>query len=272
MKQTIKLRNVCACRIPAALEALIKEAISHLDQNHPPCPMLELLKLERHHVPLGIDLTGCLADYGLFTELPNPRNRLGTRVFGAAVRMCAACRNQGCPGAAGCGQRCGRCRHCGNDYSSELTLYLTVYREFPFSPKEVACFFYRYFDMPELAAATVTYGYDHLYDIADEVNTLATARLVAPPPQPAQRRKSGAPPLDCNVWLYETMCAMPDPRAYGHLRPEWQERYLQQMGVEPAGWDKSFREAARHYLHRILRERGELDGQQDDQGDEQGEE
>ncbi len=36
--------------------------------------------------------------------------------------------------------------------------------------------------------------------------------------------------------------------------------YLRQMGVPPAGWERSFREAARHYLHRILRERGEADG------------
>ena len=69
--------------------------------------MLELLKLERHHVPLGINLTGCLADYGLFTELPNPYNRLGKRVLGVAVTLCAACRNQGCPAAADCGQCCG---------------------------------------------------------------------------------------------------------------------------------------------------------------------
>jgi hypothetical protein len=118
MKRSIKLRNVCACGIPAALAALVEEAISHLEPNHPPCPMLAVLKLERHHVPLGIDLTGCLADYGLFTELPNPYNRLGRRVLGVAVTLCAACRNQGCGGAADCGQCCGACRHCGNAYGS----------------------------------------------------------------------------------------------------------------------------------------------------------
>ena len=61
------------------------------------------------------------------------------------------------------------------------------------------------------------------------------------------------------------MCALPDPRAYGHLRPDWQERYLRQMGVEPADWEKSFREAARHYLHRILRDRGEQDAAASDE-------
>jgi hypothetical protein len=54
------------------------------------------------------------------------------------------------------------------------------------------------------------------------------------------------------------MCVLPDPRACSHLRPGWQELYLEEMGVPPENWEKSFREAARHYLHRILRERGEL--------------
>lgn len=297
MERSIKLRNVCACRIPAALEALLKDAISHLEPHRPPSPMLELLKLERHHVPLVVDLTGCLADYGLYSELPSPYNRLGNRVLGAAVKMCAACPKVGCPGAADCGERCGHCRHCGRVYGSELTLYLTVCHGFPFTPEEVACFFYRYFDMRELAAATVTRGYHHLLHITDEVNALAAGTQVAAPgaaqeaapgaaldvsrdvfpdaspdvsmgaagapaepltPQPAVRRKSGAPQLHCNVWLYNQLRVLPDPRQCSHLKPHWRELYLEEVGMKPEDWDKSFRAAARYCRMLIARGQGGL--------------
>jgi hypothetical protein len=76
---------------------------------------------------------------------------------------------------------------------------------------------------------------------------------------PAQRRGPGAPPLDCNTWLYKQMCVLPDPRACSHLRPHWQGLYLEEMGVPPQNWEKSFRAAARYCGLRILRARGESD-------------
>lgn len=68
------------------------------------------------------------------------------------------------------------------------------------------------------------------------------------------------PHLDCNVWLYKKMWALPDPRVYGQLRPGWLELYERQMGDKPADWEKSFRMAARYCLRRILRVRGEPRG------------
>lgn len=283
MQRSITLRNVCACGIAPALEALAEQASEHLGPNHPDYPTLTVLRAEKHMMPLVINLPEDLADYGLYSELPNHHNPLGKRVLEVAVRMCASCpchdsHDLAGPGTtggvAGRGQSYGqgpnggrdlchgRCHGCAKACRQELTVHIAQLPEFPFPPAEVDGFLYDYFDMPELATATVPREYRFTYTVTrqDEAPGAEAADVEVPgAAQPAQRRKAGAPPLDCNAWLYETMCALSDPRVYGHLRPEWQARYLQQVGVAPAGWDKSFREAARHYLHRILHDRGEED-------------
>jgi hypothetical protein len=298
MQRRITLRNVCACGIAAALEVLAEAALQRLGSNHPYCPTLELLKVEEPILPLCITLPARHDAHGLFSERPNAYNPWGKRVLGVSVQLCAACPKQG-KRRAGDGEavrehgssRChDRCHGCAHACCSELDVYITQLPEFPLPPADVDWFLYNYFNMHDLAVASIPKDYRYLYDVAAKFRSAAaapcaglelagkegeTAPSAADAPaaadeliQPTVRGKPGAPQLDCNAWLYKTMSAMPDPRAYGHLRPEWQERYLRQVGVEPAGWDKSFREAARHYLHRILRERGEPDGQGEGQGEE----
>ena len=267
--------------------------MKHLGPNHRPCPELSVLRVEPHMVPLAIHLPACLVSYGLFSERPHPHNPHGKRVLGITMQICAACSHLHRNGAGGsdhphgskpCPERCHGCPHA---CWAELTLYIKQTPEFPLPPDEVECFLYRYFNMDDLAAAKIAADYDFLYDVArgfespagglppalagadvpnprrdlpDDAAQGAAGVTEAPgTPQPAVRGKPGAPQLACNAWLDATMCALPDPRAYGHLRPEWRARYLQQMGVAPADLDKSFREAARHYLHRILHARGEED-------------
>ena len=91
MKRTIKLRNVCACGIPAALDALAEEIFRRAGRNHRPCPRLVVLRVERDMVPLPIDLPDCLVTYGLFAECPSPYNPWGKRVLGITMQVCAAC-------------------------------------------------------------------------------------------------------------------------------------------------------------------------------------
>lgn len=291
MQRRITLRNVCACGITAALEVLAEAALRRLRSTHRYCPMLELLKVEEPILPLCITLPERHAAHGLFTERPSPYNPWGKRVLGVSVQLCAACPNQGDRSQAGDGpavrehwsSRCrDRCHGCTHACRAELDVHITQLPEFPLPPADVDWFLYHFFNMHDQAVALIPENYRYLYDVAEQFRAAAaascsdrgaagaeaetapgaTAAAAAPDALvgPAVRRGPGAPPLDCNTWLYRTMCALPDPRHYGHLRPEWQERYLRQMGVPPAGWERSFREAARHYLHRILRERGEADG------------
>ncbi len=293
MERSITLRNVCACGIAAALEALVKEVKRRLEANHHPCPNLMVHKVENSDVPLCVTIEEGHGAWGIFEALPNPLKVWGDRLLGVSVQLCPTCPCRGRLRAARSGDqdaghchalRAGRCHGCTHACGSEVTVYMTHMPGFPVPPVDVAWFLYKYYNMHDLAAAVVPDNYRFLQHVADLFKAAAptlsgpaapetpdAGRTDAPTtPQPAVRGKPGAPQLDCNVWLYKTMCAMPDPRAYGHLRPEWQERYLQQMGVEPVDLDKSFREAARHYLHRILRDCGELDagGQEDEQENE----
>jgi hypothetical protein len=281
MKRRITLHNVCACGVTAALEILVQKARKHLGPNHRPCPDLAVLKVEEHMVPLGIDLTACHAAYGIFTERPSPHNPLGRRVLGISVQLCAACPNRQQAGAPGNDQgsdqcssqalRPGRnrcreqCHGCANACCAELTVHITQLPEFPLPPADVDWFLYHYFNMHDLAAAAIPEGYRYLYDVSRQFQAAA---------QPAQRRGPGAPQLYCNVWLFNQMCVLPDPRACSHLRGGWQELYLEEIGVPPEDWEKSFRAAARYCRLRILHARGEphslsADDQADDQADDE---
>lgn len=297
----ITLRRVCACAIPGALEALAKYALQQGGSNRPRCPFLTVLRVENDMVPVAIQLRrqGTLQSWGLYDKLPCPGDPLGNRELGVTTALCPGCQakvaagiNDGrpvpAPGAHGCSHT--PCDGCDGDCCEELEVYFTYFPGFPLAPHEVRWFFFDYFHMDAEAQAALPKNYRNMavvyleHDAPPVPGAQPDRRPDTEPgeaagcagdcgtgeasadcgPQPAARRKAGAPQLDCNVWLYTTMCALPDPRAYGHLRPEWRDRYLQQMGVEPADWDKSFREAARHYLHRILRDRDEADAEGQD--------
>ena len=181
MKRTIKLRNVCACGIPAALEALAEEVFRRdWGPTIAPVPRLVVLKVEQDMVPLGIDLPDCLATYGLFTECPNPYNPWGKRVLGVTMQLCAACPSlhpDGTSGGTGsgmgggdqppggkrCQDRCheqcqARCHGCTHACWAELTVYIKQMPEFPFPPDDVDGFLYHYFNMDDLAAAKIRQG------------------------------------------------------------------------------------------------------------------
>jgi hypothetical protein len=295
MQRSIILRNVCPCGIAAALEALAEEARTHLGPNHPYYPMLEVLRAEKHMLPLSINLPDDLADYGLYSEPPNPRNPWGTRVLEVAVRLCAGCpyhhspdlaRAGGAGGEQGCVQGRDRGHGCAKACTSELTVHIAQQPEFPFPPADVDSFLYHYFNMPELATATVPRNFRFTYAVAHQCGAAAAAPSTdhdapvagdepgapdgaaahvaapgAPAPgtcQPVQRRKPGAPQLYCNVWLLGQVSVLADPRQCSHLKPRWQELYLEEVGVEPVDWDKSFRAAARYCRILIQRGHGEL--------------
>jgi hypothetical protein len=166
MKRSITLRNVCACGIVAALEVLAEAVRQRLGSNHHPCPDLVVLKVEEPIVPLCIKLPPSLAAYGLFTERPNPYNPWGKRVLGVSVQLCAACPHHNRAGAAPRDPRCGQCRGCTHACCSELTVYITQLPEFPLPPADVDWFLYHYFNMHDLAAATIPEGYSYLYEVA----------------------------------------------------------------------------------------------------------
>ena len=299
MKRTIKLRNVCACGIPAALDALAEEVMRRAGRNHRPCPQLIVLKVERDMVPLAIDPPDCLVTYGLFSEPPSPYNPRGKRVLGITTHICAACPNLHPDGTGGgdqpqgpkrhhgrCHDQCqARCHGCPHACWAELTLYIKLTPEFPFPPDDVEGFLYRYFNMHDLAAAKIDKDYDFLYDVTrrfqpqapgvapaagddipnlpgDEAGDAAgvtdAPATSQPAPQPAQRGKPGAPQLHCNVWLFGQVRVLPDPRQCSHLKPRWKELYMEEVGVEPEDWDKSFRAAARYCRMLIARGHGGL--------------
>ena len=290
MKRTIKLRNVCACAIPAALEALAKEVNRRLGPNHRPCPELVVLRTENHMVPMAINLVDTLASFGLYSQLPSPYNPRGRRPLGITVHVCPDCPNlhgdgrggDQSPGRKQRHDQChNRCHGCTQACWAELTLYIKQTPEFPFPPDDVDWFLYHYFNMDDLAAAKIDEDFDFLYDVTcrfrrqaeglapavcgdvpnivgDEARDAAGGTDAPLTPQPAQRRKPGAPQLHCNVWLFGQVSVMPDPRQCGHLKPHWKELYLEEVGVEPEDWEKSFRAAARYCRLLLARGHGEL--------------
>ena len=285
MKRTIKLRNVCACAIPGALAALAQEVTRRRGRNHRPCPELVVLRTEEDMVPMAIHLPERMASFGLYSECPSPHNPRGKRPLGVTMQVCPHCPHlhpdgtdgggEHMPGAKGCREQCHGCAH---GCWAELTLYIKQTPEFPFPPDDVDWFLYHYFHMDDLAAAKIHADFDFLYDVANRferaeggiaagdvlnlrggaASSGADVTDAAPSPQPAVRRKPGAPQLRCNVWLFDQISVLPDPRQCSHLKPHWKELYMEQVGAEPDSWDKSFHAAARYCRILIARGHGGL--------------
>jgi hypothetical protein len=271
---SITVRHACACAMPALLEALAAKARACKGVHRPYHPFLAVLRVEDDMLFALLERPAGLETYGIYCELPSLHNPLGRRLLGITVAQCTACQAnlaQGAPGAlvreAGDDQPL--CGGCDGRCCEELTIYITHMPGFPLLLREVRGFIYRFFGMHEMADACIPDEFCNAYHVYHYLGNSTAHNNV----QPAQRRGPGAPQLYCNVWLFNQMWVLPDPRACSHLRPGWQEIYLEEMGVPPDNWEKSFRAAARYCRLRILRERGEPDslpagdqgdGQQDD--------
>ena len=283
-QKSIRLRHACACLIPVILEAVAERARQKMGPNRPHCPYLQVLRVEDHMLPAAIQRRGTLQSWAIFCVPPSPGDPLGKRLLGVTAALCPGCRAKVAAGlpppppalaAPGCAHT--PCGGCDGTCCDELVVHFTYYSNFTFLPHEVRWFFYHLAGMHDEAVAALpadyhyTYYVYQLYDAdpaapgggdagrASVAGPAVAEPIVAGPDSwPAKHRQPGAPLLLANDWLLNKIRSMPDPNApCRHLRAHWQELYLQQMGVPPENWDKSFREAVRKCRARLKRERGE---------------
>jgi hypothetical protein len=68
-------------------------------------------------------------------------------------------------------------------------------------------------------------------------------------------RRTGAPQLAANVWLFGKIDRLADPYDNRHLREPWKDIYRAEKGRLPVNADKRFRQIAHLYADKIVQRR-----------------
>ena len=234
----IELPGVRACALNDLLQALIDEIGRRSGPHRPLVYTLTARKATGPFVHPGVDLhDGQL--YLLYSHLPSPSLTLGRIALAIAAKT-----------AGGCGPMC--CGKCEGD------LGISIWREptFPFTMEEVYCFIADYFQLPDQAWP----------DIEDDCwrSLRAFFRAIGSPPAahrgtdpgtgPGSARapgQPGAPWLDCNLWLLESLEQLQDPTANTHLEGEYLRRHYDETGIDLVVPHRDFQKAAARCIKAI---------------------